>query len=238
MKINHSTIEKIPVNVAPTFDDAEWYINQRNSSSSLQRKWSRVQQQRWISTLYDKHNGDLDKILSITKLSKGDLEGFIRILKIKDFVKLTQVKNKLTEEEFEKADSYTFPITILERIFNFSDTREKWGLQFDGIDVNIISNKESFYNLYAELIKRIVNKSDNKINTRLNKENLPEIFESLPNVSFEENENIIEPEVFNTTDNPNSEEENSEETQTEPEVNSNPTIEHLKGNPNRDRIVL
>lgn len=111
-KINHNEIEKILVNVAPTFEDAEWYINQRNSASSLQRRWSRVQQQRWILTLYNKHNGDLNKILSITKLSKSELEGFIRILKIKDFVQIPEVRNKLTQEEFEKANSYRFPITI------------------------------------------------------------------------------------------------------------------------------
>ncbi len=67
IKMNLTEIEKIPVNVAPTFEDAEWYINQRNSSSSLQRKWSRVQQQRWISTLYEKHNGDLEKFIANNK---------------------------------------------------------------------------------------------------------------------------------------------------------------------------
>jgi hypothetical protein len=51
-KISALDIEKILVNVAPTFDEAEWYINQRNSASSLQRSWSRPQQQRWISDLY------------------------------------------------------------------------------------------------------------------------------------------------------------------------------------------
>lgn len=34
--IKKNGIEKILVNVAPTFEDAEWYINQRNSNSSLQ----------------------------------------------------------------------------------------------------------------------------------------------------------------------------------------------------------
>ena len=76
-RINLTEIEKIPVNVAPTFEEAEWYINQRNSSSSLQRRWTRIQQQRWIVTLYEKHNGDIEKIISITKLSKSKLKEFL-----------------------------------------------------------------------------------------------------------------------------------------------------------------
>lgn len=52
-KIDLTKIEKILVNVAPTFEDAEWYINQRNNASSLQKPWSRIQQQRWILELYN-----------------------------------------------------------------------------------------------------------------------------------------------------------------------------------------
>jgi ParB-like nuclease domain len=248
-RMNLATIEKIPVNVAPSFEDAEWYINQRNSTSSLQRKWSRVQQQRWIATLYDKHNGDLEKILSITKLSKSELEGIIRVLKIKDFVKEELVKSKLTDEEFDNADSYRFPITILERLFGFIDVRDKWGIEFDGIEVNIRSNKVSFYNLFAELIKRIVNKSDNRINTRINKEDLPEIFASLPEVSFETD--VVEEqqsgessaatdaeEAATTKTNDSSGSGASADGSSEPAPPHTPTITHLKGNPNRGRIVL
>lgn len=248
--INVADFEKVPVNVAPTFEDAEWYINQRNSSSSLQRRWSRVQQQRWILTLYEKHDGDVDKILSITKLSKSELEGFIRILKIKDFVKLDSVKNKLTDDEFEKADSYRFPITILERIISFSDFRAKWGLEFDGVDVIINSNHDSFYNAFTELIKRIVNKTDDNINTRLSKSDVPAILESLPEVSFDteteseiSSENVPTENELESTESEDSTSENPEqETESANESNSGqdstPTIQHLKGNPNRDRIVL
>jgi hypothetical protein len=63
-KIDRDVIEKIYVNVAPSFEAAEWYINQRNSSSSLQRSWTRIQQQRWISDLFHKYNGDIEHIAS------------------------------------------------------------------------------------------------------------------------------------------------------------------------------
>lgn len=243
-RINLMDIEKILVNVAPTFEDAEWYINQRNSSSSLQRKWSRVQQQRWILTLYEKHNGDIEKILAVTKLSKSDLEGFIRILKIKDFVKLNPIKERLSQEEFEKADSYRFPITILERIVNFADFREKWGLKFNGVDVSIISNKESFYTAFAELIKRIVNKSDDEINTRINKSDVPAILNSLPEVNFnseENNESSRISEIADIEEPLTSGSGNQTKTSETSDIiasNNSVTIRHLKGNPNRHRIVL
>ncbi len=245
-KMNLTEIEKIPVNVAPTFDDAEWYINQRNSSSSLQRKWSRVQQQRWIVTLYEKHNGDIEKIISITKLTKSELEGFFRILKIKDFVKLNEVRSKLSESEFELANSYRFPITILERFFNFSLVKTKWGIEYDGIDVKITSLKSSFYNAFAELIKRILG-DDDKINTRLKLENLNDVLDSLPKVLLVEEEKEVE--KSNDTSDVNADTSNSSSTNKTQQPNSTPvvpptspsqtnTIQHLKENPNRNRIIL
>ncbi|WP_018675691.1 ParB/Srx family N-terminal domain-containing protein [Riemerella columbina] len=240
-KYDLSKIEKIYVNVAPSFEEAEWYINQRNSSSSLQRKWTRIQQQRWINSLYDKYGGDLDKILSITKMDKSELEGFIRILKIRDFIKNPKVKNELTDEEFEKANSYKFPITILERIFNFTDTREKWGIEYNGTDVNIISNKSSFFKLFSELIKRIVNKTDGNINTRINKEHLPAIFDSLPEVTFEPNEeNPIEISDDKVDNNDDKVEPIESFTKSDTPKDDKPAIKEkdLKGDPNRNRVLL
>ena len=249
-KINLTEIDKIPVNIAPTFEKAEWYINQRNSSSSLQRKWTRVQQQRWIVTLYEKHNGDIKKIISITKLSKSELEGFFRILKIKDLVKIQEVKSKLTDEEYELANSYRFPITILERFFNFSDVKEKWGIEYDGIIVNIISIKSSFYNAFAELIKRIVNSTDDKINTRLTKDDLDSVLESLPKVLFTEDENQEKESEASNEENSNTENTSQDTNTTEQTSNDttdgsvNPngtqsnTVQHLKGNPKRPKLVL
>ena len=242
-RINLTSIEKISVNVAPTFEEAEWYINQRNSSSSLQRKWTRVQQQRWIVTLYEKHNADIEKIISITKLSKSELEGFFRILKIKDFVKIQEVKNKLTNEEYELANSYRFPITILERFFNFSDVKKKWGIEYDGINVNIISVKSSFYIAFSELIRRIVNDNDDKINTRLTKDNLESVLESLPKVLFKEEEKEEESEASNeeTSNNENtSQNVNTDTTDESAGTNGTQsnTVQYLKGNPKRPKLVL
>ncbi|MUP36813.1 ParB N-terminal domain-containing protein [Labilibaculum euxinus] len=253
-RTNLTEIEKIPVNVAPTFEEAEWYINQRNSSSSLQRKWTRVQQQRWIITLYEKHNGNIDKIMSITKLSKSELEGFFRILKIKDFVKLDEVRTKLTDDEFDKANSYRFPITILERFFSFSDVKDRWGVEYDNLEVKIISVKSSFLNAFAELIKRIVNnKEDDKINTRLTKDDLAEILDSLPQVVFpsdngqtneagaHDNEGDRHPHSGKNNEGVSEATEGSQKsnsTNTDSANNQSDTIQYLKGNPKRPKMVL
>lgn len=241
-KINLTEIEKIYVNVAPTFEDAEWYINQRNSSSSLQRKWSSEQQKRWISSLYEKYEGDIEKIISVTKLSKSDLESIIRLLKIKDYVKLDEVKGKLTEEEFALANSYRFPITILERFFNFIDVKDRWGLVYDGIEVNIISNKLSFYNAFAELIKRIVNNNDDKINTRLTKDDLESVLNSLPIVVFdiekETEDNSDNLEHSENTENTSPTDNNTQDQNNQNAKNQSTTTQHLKGNVDRKNLIL
>lgn len=232
-KINPAAIEKVPVNVAPTFEEAEWYINQRNSSSSLQRRWTRVQQQRWIMTLYDKYSGDLEKLLLVTKLTKSQLEGFIRILKIKDFVKKEEVRKLLSNEEYDAANSYRFPITILERFFNFSDVKEKWGLEYDGIEVHIVSNRDSFYNAFAALIKRIVNDNNDKIDTRVTKDDLGDLLKTLPPVLFDENHKVevSSPKEVNK---PELDEVNNSSSIKE-EISN---IKCLKGNPDRNKMVL
>lgn len=233
-KINITTIDKIPVSIAPSFEEAEWYINQRNSASSLQRRWSSEQQRRWIYSLYEKYNGDMDKLLSITKLQPSDLENIIRILKIRDYVKLDEVKALLTEDEFAKANSYRFPITVLERFFNYIDVRQEWGLEFSGVDVNIISNRASFFAAYADLIKRIVSNNDDKINTRLNKENLREVLDSLPKVDFSPNpEELVVP-ADGTSEGSGQDSDGNDAKGSKQSA----TNQYLKGNPNRPKMIL
>ena len=238
-KIDLTSIEKIHVNIAPSFEDAEWYINQRNSTSSLQRPWSRIQQQRWIATLYNKYNGDIDKIMSIAELEQSELEAIIRILKIRDFIKEDIVRGQFSEEEYEKANSFRFPITILERFFGSKEVRERWGLEFDGMEVRIISNKASFLIAYANLIKRIINNSKNNeedinIDTRTITSNLEDILNSLPIVDLtpsEQDNNQEEPAL--DIDNDATEDESTNGDNETP----NQYI-HLKNNVNRGNILL
>jgi hypothetical protein len=232
-RINRNSIEKILVNVAPSFEDAEWYINQRNSTSSLQQSWSRVQQQRWIADLYNKYSGDIDKIESITKMTKGELENFIRILKIKDLVNLPEVKRNLSEDEFQEAISHKFPITILERFFSNKEVKDKWGIDFDGIDIKL-KNREDFLYAYSVLIKNIVsNNADIKIDTRTITSNFDEILSKLPIVNIE---GLDSAEIISGTDikNDNTTENTSNLTQTL----ISPPSPIIKNDPNRNRLIL
>jgi hypothetical protein len=232
-RIDINSIDKIWVNVAPSFEDAEWYINQRNSTSSLQQSWTRVQQQRWIAELYNKYNGDIDKIESITKMTKGELENFIRILKIKDLVKLQEVKSLLSDEEYQEVISYKFPITILERFFSKQEVKDKWGIDFDGIDIRL-KNRKDFLIAYASLVKQIVNKNTTpKIDTRTITSNFDEIFANLPRVNIdglESTELLLESNINKNDNIP----DNSKAVHTSTSV-SNPII---KNDPNRSRLIL
>ena len=227
--VNQDSIEKILVNIAPTFEDAIWYINQRNSTSSLQRPWSRVQQQRWILDLYNKYSGNIDKICNLTKMTKSELESFIRILHLIDLVKSKEIKDKLTEQEIKEATSSKFPITILERFFSNKLVKDQWGIEFEGTDLKL-KNKSSFFDAYSALIKNIVSTEDSKIviDTRTITSNLEEILKKLPKVDLEEQDECI---ITRDTQ----EQESTIKAKTS-EQNTNKTI--IRNDPNRKQLVL
>lgn len=229
-KIDKTSIQKILVCVAPSLEEAEWYINQRHNAASLQKNWSRIQQQRWIASLYEKYKDDIDKMIAITSMSKADIEQQIRILKIKDYIKLEEVRSLLTNEEYEKANSHRFSITILERFISYADVKTRWGITYDGPNVILNANLESFYKAFAELIKRIVNE---EINTRMKAEDAPHILDSLPQVILEEKGVNI-----------SATEENNIQQSTviqEEAPNDTPSITQpkpMKNDPNRSRLIL
>jgi len=232
-KIDKSTIQKIQVCVAPSLEDAEWYINQRHNAASLQKSWSRVQQQRWIANLYEKYHDDIDKMMAITSLSKAEIENQVRILKIKDFIKLDSVRALLTDEEYEKANSHRFSITVLERFFGYADVKSRWGIIYEGPNVIINANLESFYNAFAELIKLIISED---INTRMKAEDAPHILDSLPQVLLTPSENNNSTTAESNDVKNNAKKENEEQTVGQAENTSTP--KPMKNNPNRSRLIL
>lgn len=224
------SFDKILVNVAPSFEDAEWYINQRNNASSLQRPWSRLQQQRWIISLYNKYGEDHALIESKTGFSRNEIESIIRNLHFIELIKCDVVRNALSEEEYADAISYRFPITILERFFDSSEVKEKWGIEYNGSNV-ILKNKAGFLVSYAQFIKNVVSKNPGiKINTRTITSNLDKILKDLPLVNLSE----IDEEVVGT--NPGSEMRKESNVA---ESNEKPTPTPIeKNNPNRDKLIL
>ena len=228
---NRTPFDKIKVNVAPSFEDAEWYINQRNSVSTLQRPWSRIQQQRWIETLYEKYGNDIDLLLSKSSMSQGELENAIRNLRLIDLIKTPEVRNILSEQQYKDATSYKFPITIVERFFSNKTVKDKWGVDFEGLEVKL-KNRNGFLMAYAELIKNIVDKNPNiNIDTRTITTNLNEILDKLPKVDLSSSDPCI---VGSKPNNPTIENQKvyAEDNNKEKDKSI------IKGDPNRSKLIL
>lgn len=223
-------IDKIYVNIAPTFEDAEWYISQRNSTSSIQQKWSRLQQMRWIESLYDKYADDPELLMQKSSMSISDIEQFIRYIRLLNLVNEEQVKNALTETEYKAATAHTFPITIFERFFSLTKVREKWGFDFDGTKISF-KNKSGFLTAFTEVIRRIVsNKQDYKLDTRnISAGEIEGLLAQLPQVDI----NTADPyEVGAKTEAEPETEEQTENPSPKPKPRS------LKGDLNRNRLIL
>lgn len=224
------TLDKIKVNVAPSFDEAEWYINQRNSVSTLQRPWTRLQQQRWIETMYKKYGGNVEVLLTKVSMSQSELENAIRNLRLLDLIKTPEVKNKLTEQQYKEASSYRFPVTILERFFSNKVVKDRWGISFDGVEVNL-KNKSGFLNAFAELIKNIVSKEPVvQIDTRTITTNLDAILGKLPEIDLSQNEPYCAGKQAGDFVNAKGDKPDKESKSKEKEV--------LKGDPNRPYLIL
>lgn len=231
--IDRNSIEKIRVCVAPTFDDCEWYINQRHSTASLQRRWSRLQQQRWVTGLYDKYEGNIEKVIDLTGQSKSELISTIRIIKLRDLALDPLVLAKLSASEIESVKSHRLPMTIIERWFK-PELLEAWGIEFEGENVHIISNYKSFMRAYAEWIKLVINRDEKdvpiRINTRTITEKFDEILSRLPEVSFEK-----EPEDEDPAEPPEPEEDDpAKDKDDDPKPPSKPD----NRNPDRSQLIV
>ena len=223
-------IDKIAVNIAPSFEDAEWYISQRNSTSSIQQKWSRLQQMRWIESLYQKYADTQDVLVQKSSMSLSEIEQIIRYVRLLNLVEEEQVKSALTDAEYKAATSHTFPITIFERFFNLTKVREAWGFEFDGTKISF-KNKTGFLTAFTEVIRRIVsNKPDYKLDTRnVSADKIDDLLEKLPKVDVETSEPY---EVGAKTETEPEAEEQPENTAPKPKPRS------LKGDLNRNRLIL
>lgn len=223
-------IDKLFVNIAPTFADAEWYISQRNSTSSIQQKWSRLQQMRWIESLYDKYADNQELLVQKSSMSISEIEQIIRYIRLLNLVNEEQVKNALTEDEYKAATAHTFPITVFERFFSLTKVRDTWGFDFDGTKITF-KNKSGFLIAFTEVIRRIVSsKQDYKLDTR--------------NISAGEIETLLEklPKVDTDAEDPY---EVGAKTDAEPEVEKQPDNpvqkskpKSLKGDLNRNKLIL
>lgn len=220
-------IDKIYVNIAPSFEDAEWYISQRNSTSTIQKRWSRLQQMRWIETLYEKY-GDNEELLSQkANMTIGEIEPLVRTIKLLNLVREEEVRSVLSSQEFEAATSHNFPMTILERFFNIIKVREKWGIEFDGSTISF-KNRAGFLSAFAQVIRGIVSPdAEIKIDTRtVSAETIDDLLDKLPRVDLSIDDR------FSVGDKPDTQTKEPSEPE-EPK----PKPRDLKGDLNRNHLI-
>lgn len=224
-----SRIDKIYVNIAPSLDDAEWYVSQRNSTSSIQRRWTRLQQMRWVEMLYEKYGEDEELLSKKANMTLGEIEPMIRTIKLLNLVREDAVKSVLSEQEYDDATSHRFPMTILERFFSMVKVHDAWGVEFEGPSITF-KNRTGFLVAYAQLIKAIVHPTDDfKIDTRtISVDTIDGILERLPKVDTD----VADPCSMGTKPGGGSQEEQPENPEPKPKPKD------LRGDINRNRLIL
>lgn len=233
-------IDKIPVNIAPTFADAEWYISQRNSTSSIQKRWTRLQQMRWIENLYDKYAATPDVLVQKSNMTLGEIEPIIRYIRLLNLVNEEPVRRSLTEAEYRDATSHTFPITIFERFFNIARVREAWGFEFEGTDI-VFRNKAGFLTAFTEVIRRIVSHDPKlKLDTRnVSADRIDDLLRQLPQVDTTVDDPYkVGSSAADAESLPEPDDTEPDETDPVPEPEAKPRPKPQKGDLNRNRLVL
>lgn len=249
--IDRDSIEKIRVCVSPSYEDARWYILQRHSNASYQVKWQRLQQQRFIITVYDSVDQDIDETIKITGFKRASIVEALRYVKIRDIATNQEVTKYLTVDEREQVYSHRISMTVLERWFGNSQVRDAWHIEFSDAGVVINANLNDFYVAYAKFLKLMLNKNNElgiMVNTRTIDSHFQKIFEYLPEVRLARvGDGDAESAVTSLTDTTLSgiEVESSSVTKPESEKDlddsdKDPDDEgklRLKGNPNRRQLT-
>ena len=224
-------IDKIYVNIAPSLEDAEWYISQRNSTSSILKRWSRLQQMRWVEFLYEKYADKPDVLVQKSNMTLSEIEQIIRYIRLLNLVNEEPVKAALADDEYRRATAHTFPITIFERFFNLTKVREAWGIDFDGPNITF-KNKSGFLAAFTEVIRGIVNpRAEVRLDTRnVSADKIEELLERLPKVDV----GISDPYKVGM------QEEQQPDPEPEPEPRPEPKSSHReqKGDVNRNKLIL
>lgn len=242
-KIDRDTIEKIRVCVAPSFDDARWYILQRHSSAASSHvRWQRLQQQRFIIDTYDAVDQNIEKTIEITGFNRAAIIDALRYVKIRDMATHPEVMALLSPEDQSKVTSHKISMTVLERWFGNSQVREAWHIEFDENGATFNAEPKSFHFAYAAFLKGMFNKVAElgyTINTRTIDSNFQQIFDYLPEVKSineADSENISTDE---STSNPAPDIsgqpiDSPAVTQTEPVETASPVLQKpMKGDPKR-----
>ena len=234
--IDRDEIEKIKVCLAPSYEESRWYILQRHSPASNQIRWQRLQQQRFIISVYDSVGQDIDETISVTGFKRAAIIDALRYVKIRDIATCQEVTAYLTIAERELVYSHRISMTVLERWFGNSQVREAWHIKFDENGATINADPNSFYAAYAKFLKLMFDKNNElgfMVNTRTIDSKFQEIFDYLPKVkSIDETDGTASPiPVQGTPSEPSANIPSSTE-ELEPD-----TKVSLKGDPKRRQLT-
>ncbi|MCF6451327.1 ParB N-terminal domain-containing protein [Vibrio sp. MMG022] len=238
--IDRNDIEKVQVCVAPSLEGTRWYVLQRHSTSSIQKPWQRLQQQRFIVSLYDEYDHEIDKIIAVTGFTRSEIIQALRYVQLRDLATRKQVTDLMSEEEKELIDSNRISMTILERWFASESVRDRWGVQFDGMKVKITSNEDSFLHAYGKFLKLMFNIEPNDLDFVVNTRSIPEknesIFAVLPEVTFPEDgkEKVLSTSI----DSPEKVESNSSDNDAEPKADTTNNVNEQNGVPDSAQIKV
>ncbi|MBE0469937.1 MAG: ParB N-terminal domain-containing protein [Methyloprofundus sp.] len=197
-QIDRDQIEKVKVCLAPSYEDARWYILQRHSTASTQVKWQRLQQQRFIIGVYDSVNQDIDKTIEVTGFKKSSIIDALRYVKIRDIATRDEITKQLSPIEKELVYSHKINMTVIERWFGNTMVREAWHIEFDETGLKINADESSFYIAYAKFLKLMLTKENDLgfiVNTRTIDNRFQEIFDYLPKVSSKDAGGGVAPEL-------------------------------------------
>ncbi|WP_440890165.1 ParB N-terminal domain-containing protein [Vibrio sp. WZ-1] len=190
-KFDKYSVEKIPVCLAPNYEEARWYILERHAvAGATHKRWDRLQQMRYIVELYDFYEHDADALIKSTNFTRKAIFDAIRFVTIRDWATDQQVLSKMTIEEKELIHSKSINITVLERWFTSEDVKQAWGISFNEEHVTVTSNRASFLRAYAAFLKLMFAVTPNDLGFDVNTRSIPqrnkEILNYLPDVHFGE----------------------------------------------------
>ena len=244
--IDRDDIEKVRVCLAPSYEDTRWYILQRHSTGSLLKKWQRLQQQRFIMSVYEEVGEDIDKTAEETGFRRGEVVEAIRYVGVRNLATRQEIIQQLTTEEREAVYSHRISMTVLERWFGKKFLKDSWGIEFDEIDLVIKSNIHTLFNAYAKFLKLMLNPHNElgyAITTRAIDNHFEEIFAALPKVTFpNDSENaeatVVKTEKANTEEEKkNKNAEQDKESMNEKGGDNDGTKKEWTANPDRNQLT-
>ena len=159
-KVQLDSIKKISVCIAPSFEEAMYFITARHTTTPID-KWNHEAQMRWLLYALERCNGNLEDAIQKTNASLSDFYKAKRITQIVEYAK--QLKNLSKEEKERLNDSQQFPLTTLIRVVSSSVGKNFLKLTNSETDGSFICHcmQNEFDKALAFILREIISKRMN-----------------------------------------------------------------------------